>query len=233
MLERSFIVKLYQVRKGQFVYYNNELHKVYGVKPMYKQSIHLIRLRDLTQHLTKAAQVERYKPKELDSFVFNYKAYTLRNDRKAEVGDYILIHNPRPDSLDTYFLNEIEEVEKVDEKGIITSNSHGVKHNEYLLMVPGRDNASLPIDFKDISTADSLHLQDIELHLTSSINNGFIPSVGDIYKKKDSTELFEAMVVAVKDHSVYLGGGLEVPLVELMNIDKWIFLYSLYDKEDN
>ncbi len=226
-------MKLYQVRKGQFVYYNNELHKVYGVKAMYKQSVHLIRLRDLTQHLTKAAQVERYKPKELDSFVFNYKAYTLRNDRRAEQGDYILIYNPKPDSLDTYSLNEIEEVETVDEKGIITTNSHGVKHNEYFLMSRGRDTDSHPIDFRDISTVDSPNLLDLELHLTSSINNGFIPSVGDIYKKKDSTELFEAMVVAVKDHSVYLGGGLEVPLVELMDVDKWIFQYSLLDKEDN
>ncbi len=79
-------MKLYQVRKGQFVYYNNELHRVYSVKPLYKQSVHLIRLRDLTQHLTKAARVERYKPQNLDSFVFNRQAFTLCNDRKAEEG---------------------------------------------------------------------------------------------------------------------------------------------------
>lgn len=79
-------MKLYQVRKGQFVYYNNELHKVYGVKPMYKLSVHLIRLRDLTQHLTNAASVEKYRPKDRDSFIFNHKAYTLNENRKAEVG---------------------------------------------------------------------------------------------------------------------------------------------------
>ncbi|MFC6604378.1 hypothetical protein ACFQDF_27080 [Ectobacillus funiculus] len=62
-------MKLYQVRKGQFVYYNNELHKVYGVKPMYKLSVHLIKLRDLTQHITKAASVEKYIPRENDSFI--------------------------------------------------------------------------------------------------------------------------------------------------------------------
>jgi hypothetical protein len=113
VLKGDLFVKLYQVRKGQFVYYNNELHKVYGVKPIYKKSVHLIRLRDLTQDLTNAVSVERYKPKEFDSFIFNHKAYTLKKDRKAEEGDYILIHNPMPDSLDTYSLNEIEVVEEV------------------------------------------------------------------------------------------------------------------------
>lgn len=51
-------MKLYQIRKGQLVYYNNELHRIYGVKQMYKQSVHAIRLRDLTQILTTAASVE-------------------------------------------------------------------------------------------------------------------------------------------------------------------------------
>ena len=223
-------MKLYQVRKGQFVYYNNELHKVYGIKPMYKQSIHLIRLRDLSQHLTKAAEVERYKPKELDSFIFSKSAYTLKN-QKAEEGDYILIHNPRPDSLDTYSLNEIEMVEKVDNRGIITSNSHGVKHNEYFLMEPGRGHDSHRIDFKDIENVDSANLQDMESQNSSHLNSELLPSIGDIYKSVDSTDLFETMVVAVKDQTVYLGIGLEVSPVELMNPDKWEFLYNLRDQD--
>lgn len=220
-------MKLFQVRKGQFVYYNNELHKVYGIKQMYKQSIHLIRLRDLTQHLAKAAEVERYKPKEFDSFIFNNKAYTLKNDRTAEEGDYILIHNPRPDSLDTYSLNEIEVVETADNKGVITGNSHGVKHNEYFLMEPGRDKGSHPIDFE---TGD-VDLLDIESQNLSNLNNELLPSIGDIYIKKDSSELFKTMVIAVKDQTVYLGGGLEVSPVELMNLDKWEFLYNLQDQD--
>lgn len=223
-------MKLLQVRKGQFVYYNNELHKVYGVKPMYKQSVHLIKLRDLTQHLTSAAQVEKYKPKELDSFIFNHKAYTLRNDRRAEEGDYILIHNPRPDSLDTYSLNEIELVETVDKKGITTSNSHGIKHNEYMLMAPGREKDSHPIDFEDIETSEVANLQESESQNASHFNNALLPALGDIYKKKDSPELFVAMVVAVEDETVYLGGGLEVSPMELTNTDKWEFLYNLQDQ---
>lgn len=225
-------MKLFQVRKGQFVYYNNELHKVYGVNPIYKQSVHLLKLRDLTQHLTKAAEVERYKPKELDSFIFNHKAYTLRNDLNAKEGDYILIHNPRPDSLDTYSLNEIELVETVDKKGIITSNSHGIKHNEYMLMAPGRDKDSQSIDFKDMTTSEAADFQETESQHINNGNNRLLPALGDIYRKKDGTELFETMVVAVKDGTVYLGGGLEISPDELMITDKWEFQYNLQDQEN-
>ncbi len=220
-------MKLYQVRKGQFVYYNNELHRVYGVKPMYKLSVHLIKLRDMTQHITNAASVEKYKPKELDSFIFNHKAYTLNKDRKAEVGDYLLIHNPIPDSLDTYSLNEIDVVESVDKQGVITSNSHGIKHNEYLLMLPGRASDSHPIDYLNSEGGEVDTLQDIPSH---HVNNEPLPTIGDIYKKTDRNEIVEAMVVAVKGHTVYLGGGLELPQEELMNTDKWEFLYNLLDK---
>src|SRR5690625_1356527 len=90
-------MKLYNVRKGQFVYYNNELHKVYSVKPFFKQSVHLIRLKDFEQILTTAKEINYYKPKHLDSFICNHERYTLHKDVKAKVGDYILVINPRPD----------------------------------------------------------------------------------------------------------------------------------------
>jgi hypothetical protein len=229
-LKGDFLVKLYQVRKGQFVYYNNELHKVYGVKPMYKQSVHLLRLRDLSQHLTKAVEVERYKPKEFDSFVFNKKAYTLINNRKAEEGDYILIHNPKPDSLDTYALNEIELIETVDKTGVITSNSHGVKHNEYLLMVPGRLDNSIPIDFQDIRAVEATNIENLESDHLNYPDNVRWPTLGDIYKKGDSVDLLETMVVAVKGQTVYLGDGTEVLKEEIINTGKWEFLYNFLDK---
>lgn len=47
-------MKLFQVRKGQFVFYENELHKVYSVKPMFKKSVHMYRLKDMKQVLTTA-----------------------------------------------------------------------------------------------------------------------------------------------------------------------------------
>jgi hypothetical protein len=224
-------VKLYQVRKGQFVYYNNELHRVYSVKPLYKQSVHLIRLRDLTQHLTKAARVERYKPQNLDSFVFNRQAFTLCNDRKAEEGDYILITNPHPDSLDYYSLNEIEIVSTVEKNGVITTKSNGIRHSEYLLMVPGRKEDSRPIDYQDggnmvdedLNTFESNQLETNNLDLE-------MPNIGDVYKKNNSDILIKTMVVSIHGETIFLGGDLQLSKEELADTTKWQFLYNLQDK---
>ncbi|MBD8847288.1 hypothetical protein Q8G31_25345 [Priestia megaterium] len=224
-------MKLYQVRKGQFVYYNNELHRVYSVKPLYKQSVHLIRLRDLTQHLTKAARVERYKPQNLDSFVFNRQAFTLCNDRKAEEGDYILITNPHPDSLDYYSLNEIEIVSTVEKNGVITTKSNGIRHSEYLLMVPGRKEDSRPIDYQDggnmvdedLNTFESDQLETNNLDLE-------MPNIGDVYKKNNSDILIKTMVVSIHGETIFLGGDLQLSKEELADTTKWQFLYNLQDK---
>ncbi|MFE7821579.1 hypothetical protein ACFU1R_25845 [Priestia megaterium] len=224
-------MKLYQVRKGQFVYYNNELHRVYSVKPLYKQSVHLIRLRDLTQHLTTAARVERYKPKSLDSFVFNRQLFTLCNDRKAEEGDYILITNPRPDSLDYYSLNEIEVVSTVENNGVVTTKLNGIKHSEYLLMVPGRKEDSHSIDYqdgenmlsKDLSTFESDQLETNHLNLE-------MPSIGDVYKKINSDILIKTMVISIHGETIFLGGDIKLSKEELTDTSQWQFLYNIQDK---
>ena len=224
-------MKLYQLRKGQFVYYNNELHRVYSVKPLYKQSVHLIRLRDLTQHLTTAARVERYKPKSLDSFVFNRQLFTLCNDKKAEEGDYILITNPHPDSLDYYSLNEIEVVSTVENNGVVTTKLNGIRHSEYLLMVPGRKEDSHSIDYqdgenmlsKDLSTFESDQLEINHLNLE-------MPDIGDVYKKNNSDILIKTMVISIHGETIFLGGDIKLSKEELTNTSKWQFLYNIQDK---
>lgn len=221
-------MKLFQVRKGQFVYFNNELHKVYSVKPMYKQSIHLIKLRDLSQHLTTASNIERYKPMEHDSFIFNHKVYTLSNEKVAVEGDFILITNPQPDYLDRYSLNEIEVVATVEKKGVITNRSNGIKHNEYLLMVPGRNEKSRPIDFKDTQNIE----EEINENDQEPIGNydAHQPTLGDVYKNIENIHnINEAMVVAIQDQKVFLGNGLELLQSELMNNERWEYLYNLLD----
>ena len=224
-------MKLYQVRKGQFVYYNNELHRVYSVKPLYKQSVHLIRLRDLTQHLTKAARVERYKPQNLDSFVFNRQAFTLCDDRKAEEGDYILITNPHPDSLDYYSLNEIEIVSTVEKNGVITTKSNGIRHSEYLLMVPGRKEDSRPIDYQDGGNMADEDLNTFESHQLETNNLDLeMPNIGDVYKKNNSDILIKTMVVSIHGETIFLGGDLQLSKEELADTTKWQFLYNLQDK---
>ncbi|ALC80794.1 MULTISPECIES: hypothetical protein [Bacillus] len=222
-------MKLYQVRKGQFVYFNNELHRVYSVKPVYKQSVHLVRLKDLTQHLTTASKVEKYKPKQLDSFIFNHKAYTLYKDKKAEEGDYILITNPSPDYLDHYSLNEIEIVSSVETKGVITTKANGVKHNEYLLMVPGRDNDSQPIDYLDKNMVDSVDLTSNVPDQPAKSTQGEMPNIGDVYKKRDGDHSIEAMVVAINGETIFLGNNLELSLNELKDSEIWEFQYSLLE----
>lgn len=217
-------MKLFQVRKGQFVYYQNELHRVYSVKPMVKQSVHLMKLRDLSQHLSSAAEVDRYQPKELDSFIFNKNIYTLSKNRKAEVGDFILITNPNPDYLDHYSLNEIEVVATVENKGVITNKSNGIRHNEYLLMVPGRDDNSNPIEYRDIENIDESNLND-----QSDINNDLLPVIGDVYRKNENDEVIEAMVIAIQGNTIFLGGGLELSNDELIDHVKWEFLYNILD----
>ena len=224
-------MKLYQVRKGQFVYYNNELHRVYSVKPLYKQSVHLIRLRDLTQHLTKAARVERYKPQNLDSFVFNRQAFTLCNDRKAEEGDYILITNPHPDSLDYYSLNEIEIVSTVEKNGVITTKSNGIRHSEYLLMVPGRKEDSRPIDYQDGGNMVDEDLNTFESDQLEANNlNLEMPNIGDVYQKNNTDILIKTMVVSIHGETIFLGGDLQLSKEELADTTKWQFLYNLQDK---
>ncbi|SOC40703.1 hypothetical protein [Ureibacillus acetophenoni] len=216
-------MNLLQVRKGQFVYYNNELHKVYSVKTMFKQSVHLYRLRDMSQHLCFAKDIEKYQPKVSDSFIFNKKRYTLNKDRNAQVGDYILITNPDPDYLDHYSLNEIEVVASVESKGVVTTNSNGIKHSEYLLMVPGRFEYSNPIDYKDKSYSNEEYWDENDL-----LNDDeFSLSIGDVFKKTDIG--LEAMVIAIQGDTVFLGGGFQLHQKELMDYGKWEYLYNILD----
>src|SRR5690625_1848065 len=89
-----FFMRIINVRKGQFVYYKNELHKVYSVQPFFRRSIHLSRLKDLEQIIVTAKEITYYRPKHLDSFIYNGKRYTLDEDTRAVVGDYILVIAP-------------------------------------------------------------------------------------------------------------------------------------------
>jgi len=221
-------MKLYQVRKGQFVYFNNELHRVYSVKPIYKQSVHLVRLKDLSQHLTNASEVEKYIPQHHDSFIFNHKAYTLHKDKKAEEGDHILITNPSPDYMDHYSLNEIEIVSAIEPKGVITTKSNGVKHIEYILMVPGRDKDSNPIDYFDKNMADGDFTGNDSDQPANGIQ-GEMPNIGDVYKKRVGDDSIEAMVVAINGETIFLGNNLEISLNELNDSEIWEFQYGFLE----
>src|SRR5699024_3004438 len=114
-------MNLLNVRRGQFVYYENVLHKVYSVKPFFRKSVHLIRLRDYQQVIVRARDIDLHRPQHLDSFVCNYKRYTLHKKQQAEIGDFILVTNPSPDYLDNHYLNAIEMVASIEKNGIISN----------------------------------------------------------------------------------------------------------------
>src|SRR5699024_12766819 len=101
-------MKLFNVRKGQFVYYNNQLHKVYAIKPFFRTSVHLIRLRDYKQQLVRARDIDFYQPKELASLICFHKRYTLATNKRANIAEYILVTNLKPDTIDMQYLQSIE-----------------------------------------------------------------------------------------------------------------------------
>ncbi|TXL58123.1 hypothetical protein FHP05_14260 [Cerasibacillus terrae] len=215
-------MKLINVRKGQFVYYQNKLHKVYSVKPFFKQSVHLIRMEDLEQELATAKEIDLYKPKHLDSFVCNHTRYTLNKDVRAKVGDYILVIKPTPDSLDRHYLHAIEMVSIIEEKGIVSNKSNGIKHSEYWVMEPGLTKNATIID-EQIPDSEKSNLDEAELEaFTPEVH---IPKVGDIYQKNDSNPAMQAMVIAKKGNTIYLGGNIEMSVDELIDSDKWTHVF--------
>src|SRR5699024_7355627 len=117
-------MNLINVRKGQFVYYKYQLHKVYSVKPVFKHSVHLISLSNVGQHILKAKDITYYLPKHVDSFMVNHQRYTLDKNIRAKVGDYILVINPKPDSLDHHHLHAIELVTSLEDNGVISNKSN-------------------------------------------------------------------------------------------------------------
>lgn len=218
-------VRLINVRKGQFVYYNNKLHKVYSVKPFYKKSVHLIRLSDLAQILTTAKDIELYKPKHLDSFICNHQRYTLDKHAHAKVGDYILVIDPRPDSLDHHYLHAIEMVSTIEDSGVISNKANGIKHHEYWVMEPGLSDGAQKIDRQNPD------IKDEEEEDTNKVDEKpYIPKIGDVYQKNDSDPLLQAMVLATEGRTVYLGGGMEVSVSELTDSDKWSLVINVWEQ---
>lgn len=217
-------MKLIQVRKGQFVYYNNELHKVYSVKAMFKKSVHLYRLKDMQQILSKASDIELYRPKDSDSFIFYGKRYTIDKNKRPEPGDYILIVKPAPDFLDHYSLNEIEKVDNIEDGNVVTTRDNGVKHNEYVLMVPGKLEGSQDIVYFDKSLVSPTQQESDEaLGNMPDSDNQMNPVVGDIYM--DNQNETKAMIIAMTKDEVLFGHGIKVHVSALTDEEKFTLIY--------
>ena len=217
-------MKLIQVRKGQFVYYHNELHKVYSVKAMFKKSVHLYRLKDMQQILSKASDIQLYRPKNLDTFIFYGKRYTIDQHKHPEAGDLILIVKPAPDFLDHYSLNEIEKVANIEDGNVVTTRDNGVKHSEYVLMVPGKLEGSQDIVYLDKSLVSTTQqASDEALENMPDSEDQMNPVVGDIYL--DIQNKTKAMIIAMTADEVLFGHGVKALVSDLINEEKFTLIY--------
>ncbi|GIP64809.1 hypothetical protein J32TS6_33640 [Virgibacillus pantothenticus] len=217
-------MKLFQVRKGQFVFYRNELHQVYSVKPMFKKSVHLYRLKDMQQILTKASEIELCRPQHNDTFIFYGKRYTIDKNKRPAPGDYILIIKPAPDFLDHYSLNAIEKVDSVEDGNVVTTRDNGVKHSEYVVMVPGKSEASREIAYYDKSLVpEEQQIQDESITYLAESDTNLKPAVGDIYI--DVNKETKAMIVAMTEDEVIFGHGVRIHVVDLLNEEKYKLVY--------
>ncbi len=223
-------MNLLQVRKGQFVYYKNELHKVYSVRPLSRLSVLMYRIKDMEQVTCKAEEITLYKPKHMDAFMLLGTRYTVRKDVVAEVDGYILITNPDPGHLNHYSLNEFEKVANLLDDKIHTTLHNMVKPKEYLTMVPGVDAGANEIDYfnYEIVTQEQLEA-DQKLVEEAEKEAAITPSVGDIYINFDNG--VKAMIVAVIDDEVVLGHGERMKSSELVESDSWNLIY-VTDEED-
>jgi len=211
-------MNILNVRRGQFVYYQNQLHKVYSVNPFFRKSVHLIRLADLEQQIVTAREITLYRPKHLDSFRFNYQRYTLHKDVRAKIGDYIIIINPKPDSIDHHHLHAIETVSSIEANGVISNKSNGIRHTEYWVMVPGLEEGATIIDRAQPDGDEPIEQEEMQEHEPIPV---YIPKIGDVFQKNNSDPAIQAMVVAIKGETVYLGGDIEVHIDKLTKSDVW------------
>lgn len=223
-------MNLLQVRKGQFVYHNNELHKVYSVRPLSRLSILLYRIKDMEQVACRADEIKLHRPQHLDSFMLMGTRYTLRKDEPAVEDGYILITHPDPGHLDHYYLNEFEKVAELIDGKVYTTLLNTVKPKEFMTMVPGVHKDSNPIDYLDDSlVTEEQREEEVRLEKEAEDEAAVKPSVGDIYINLDNG--IKAMIVAVIDDEVVLGHGERMKAAQLVESDSWTLIY-ITNEED-
>lgn len=217
-------MNLLQVRKGQFVYYRNELHQVYSVKSMFRKSVHLYRLKDMQQTLTQASNIQFHKPEHMESFIFYGRRYTIDKDKIPNKGDYILIIKPTPEFLDHYALNAIEKVEQIENDYVLTAKDNGVRHHEYVVLVPEKTEGSLDIAYFNRDLVSEKQQQIDESSDVLQVYDTWLrPAIGDIYFDNESN--MTAMIVAMTENEVTFGHGVRLTVGRLIHEDRYTFMY--------
>src|SRR5699024_6120321 len=157
--------------------------------------------KDLEQIIVTAKEITYYRPKHLDSFIYNGKRYTLDEDTRAVVGDYILVIAPRPDSLDNQHLHAIELVSNIESKGVIINKKNGIKNTKNGVMTEGLvDNANI----KDNLNQEIQEKTAVDESNEKRYNAIVAEMVGELYEKNDPDPNLQAKVVANEGHTDYL-----------------------------
>lgn len=217
-------MKILQAKKGQFVYYDNELHKICSTKSKFGKNIYLCRLKDMRYIFTKPCYTQKCEPKHMDTFVFCGDRYTIDKHKTPQEGDCILITKPNPDFLDLYTFNDIETVEKVEDGNVVTTRDNGVKGHEYVTLVPGEIKGSEDIAYfnRDLLSLNQLK-EDESSGLLQKAKRLTKPVVGDIYY--DAKEDMQAMVVARSEMEVIFGHGVRLHITEMINQERFTLTY--------
>ena len=129
--------------------------------------------------------------------------------------------------MDHHHLHAIELVSSIEENGVISNKSNGIKHNEYWVMTPGLLEGATIIDkLTPDNTDDSLAEEEID-PLTEHIAS---PKVGDVYQNNAADPVIQTMVIAIQGRTVYLGNNFKVPIEEITDTDKWSFIINIRDQ---
>lgn len=125
-------------------------------------------------------------------------------------------------------MNEIEKVESVENGNVNTTRDNGVKHNEYVVMVPGRQDASQEIAYYDKNLVpEEQQLKDESISYLAENDDTLKPAVGDIYV--DTRSNTKAMIVAMTEDEVIFGHGLRVHVAELLDETSFELIYQFED----
>jgi hypothetical protein len=112
---------------------------------------------------------------------------------------------------------------------VVTTRDNGVKHNEYVVMVPGRAEASQEIAYYDKSKVpEEQQLQDESITYLSDSDEDIVkPVVGDVFLDVENNT--KAMVIAMTETEVILGNGIQVHITDLMDEEKYKVVFRILE----
>src|SRR5699024_11901482 len=94
-----------------------------------------------------------------------------------------------------------ELVSSMEENGVISNKSNGIKHTEYWVMTPGLlDGANVIDQLEKNEYADTIENESLKEYYADIAT----PKVGQVYQTNDSDPVIQAIVVAIEGRTVYL-----------------------------